>query len=99
MLERAIEHSVESYQCGRMAPCPYTATTLITKLPWAGPDHDEARAAVAASLNLQSYLQSEVPPREEIEMRSFTIQGSKHIFFYHFKCSAVHTVRYNISEN
>ena len=86
MLERAIEHSGESYQCGRMAPCPYTATTLITKLPWAASDHDEARAAVAASLNLQSDLQSEVPPHEEIEMRSFTIQGSnvKHISL--FKC-------------
>ena len=75
MLQRAVDHGEESYQCQRMSPCPYTGTNIITKIPWAGEDdQDEARLAMA-SLNLQNDP-SEVP-YDEMEMRTFQIQENK----------------------
>ena len=32
----ALNHSDERYECEKMSACPYTGTTLIEKIPWAG---------------------------------------------------------------
>ena len=35
-LQAIVNHSDESYNCEEMSPCPYTGTTIINKIPWAG---------------------------------------------------------------
>ena len=35
-LQPAVEHSDGKYQCEKMSACPYTDTTIINKIPWAG---------------------------------------------------------------
>ena len=35
-LQAAVEHSDEKYKCKEMSACPYTGTTIINKIPWAG---------------------------------------------------------------
>ena len=35
-LQAAVDHSDESYKCEKMSACPYTGTTIINKIPWAG---------------------------------------------------------------
>ena len=79
MLQRATDHAEESYQCQRMSPCPYNGTHIINKIPWAGEaadDQEEARLAMAISLNFQTDGQSQVH-YEEMEMRTFQIQENK----------------------
>ena len=79
MLQRATDHAEESHQCQRMSPCPYTGTNIINKISWAGEaadDQEEARLAMAISLNLQTDGQSQVH-YEEMEMRTFQIQENK----------------------
>ena len=33
-LQAAVKHSEDIYKCEEMTDCPYTGTTLITKIPW-----------------------------------------------------------------
>ena len=35
-LQSAVDHSDKEYQCQWMSDCPYTGTTLIKNIPWAG---------------------------------------------------------------
>ena len=35
-LQTALDHTDKSYQCKKMSDCPYTGTTIIKKIPWAG---------------------------------------------------------------
>ena len=37
-LQAAVDH--EKYQCKKMSACPYTGTTIINKIPWAGEARD-----------------------------------------------------------
>ena len=39
-LQTAVAHSDEKYQCKKMSDCPYTGTTVIKKIPWAGESDD-----------------------------------------------------------
>ena len=31
-----VDHSRENYNCEKRSDCPYTGTTIINKIPWAG---------------------------------------------------------------
>ena len=39
-LQTAVAHSDGKYQCEEMSDCPYTGTTVINKIPWAGESDD-----------------------------------------------------------
>merc|ERR1719150_2081719 len=36
VLQSAVDHSDEKYQCKEMSDCPYTGTNILQKVPWAG---------------------------------------------------------------
>ena len=36
LLQSAVDHSDEKYQCKEMSDCPYTGTNILQKVPWAG---------------------------------------------------------------
>ena len=39
-LQAIVDHSKKSYKCEKMSACPYTDTTIINKIPWAGEARD-----------------------------------------------------------
>ena len=40
MLQRAVDHSDEKYQC-EMSPCNYTGTNIINIIPWTGDEEEQ----------------------------------------------------------
>ena len=41
MLQAIVDHSDEKYKCEEMSDCPYSGTTIINKIPWAGEKDQE----------------------------------------------------------
>ena len=72
-LEATVNHSDESYNCKKMSACPYTGTTIINKIPWAGEagETQEEDQAEESDTNREEDREEEIiieePAAQEVE--------------------------------